>query len=59
MATGVLSESLATACDGSEALPNVLKRPRTVDDFLQVDGRAEGLSAFGHGDAARVLQHTG
>ena len=48
---------LAAACRGLEALRNVLKRPRTVDNFLQVDGLAEGLSAFGHGDAGRVLQH--
>lgn len=50
-------EPLAERPDGSPTLRNVLKRPRTVGRFRQVDGLAEELSAFGHGDAGRVLQH--
>lgn len=58
-ARGEFRAPLAAASHGPEALRNVLKRPGTVDNFLQVDGPAQGLSAFRHGDAARVLQHTG
>ena len=48
---------LAEVCRGLETVRNVLKRRRTAGRFRQVDGLAEGLSAFGHGDAGRVLQH--
>lgn len=54
---GEFPQPLAAACHGPEMVWNVLKRPRTVGRFLQVDGLAERLSAFGHGDAGRVLQH--
>ncbi len=56
-AGGCFAMPLAAAGHGLEALRNVSERPRTVGRFRQVDGLAEGLSAFGHGDAGRVLQH--
>lgn len=54
--TGEFSEPLALARLGLGALRNLLKRPRTVGNFPQVDGPPEGLSAFGHGHAGRVFQ---
>jgi len=56
--TGDFSEPLAAACHGLQVLLNVPERSRTVGNYPQVDGLAEGLSAFGHGDAGRVRQIT-
>ena len=54
---GEFSEPLAVACHAPEALRHVLKRPGTVDNLLQVDGLAEWLSAFGHGDDGKAVRH--